>query len=82
MADVLNLKQLKCTWRKNLRIRLHPSSITLETTTMFKDQSDISTNVWYAIALLQAEEPLPTFLTADLLEEGVDVSELQKKYEI
>lgn len=49
---------------------------------MFKDQSDISTNVWYAIALLQAEEPLPTFLTADLLEEGVDVSELQKKYEI
>lgn len=43
-------------------------------------QPDHSLNCMEAILLLQCGEPLPTYLTADLLEEGIDVSELENKY--
>jgi len=43
-------------------------------------ESELSLNCLEAILLIENGEPLPTYLTADLLQEGIDVSELENKY--
>ena len=46
----------------------------------FGDHQIYSRSTSTAIMILKRGEPLPTYLTAALLEEGVDVETLESKY--